>query len=98
MDKLLNLIRRGETQNVEFKESLSLKDEIGEEVSAFSNSRKGIILVGIKDTGEVIGIKTGKKTLEDLANYIKTHTDNHIFPEISTAEIHGQRWPPTDER
>jgi len=32
------LIERGESETLEFKESLQLKDEIGETISAFSNS------------------------------------------------------------
>ena len=41
------LIERGETQSVEFKESLRLNDEIGETVSAFSNSDGGAVIVGV---------------------------------------------------
>ncbi len=89
--ELLKLIEKGEAQKMEFKESLSLKDEIGEEVSAFSNTNLGRILVGVKDTGEVVGVQVGKKTVKDLANYIKTHTDNHIFPKISVEEIKDRK-------
>ena len=44
------LIERGETQSVEFKESQRLKDEIGETVSAFSNSNEGVVLVGVSNS------------------------------------------------
>ncbi len=90
-EELKKIIEKHETGSVEFKESLSLKDETGEEVSAFSNSKGGRILIGIKDNKEVIGLQIGKKTLEDLANYIKTHTDNHVFPKISVEEIEGKK-------
>ena len=43
---LEEIIDRGESQSLEFKESLKLKDEIGEAVSAFSNSDGGIVVVG----------------------------------------------------
>lgn len=85
--ELKKLIERGETETAEFKGSLGLKDEIGEEVSAFSNSKGGLVFVGVNDKKEVIGVQIGKKTLSDLANYIKTHTDNHVFPKISVEEI-----------
>lgn len=87
---LKKIIEKGETETVEFKESLSLKDEIGEEVSAFSNSKGGLILVGATDKKEIIGVQIGKKTIEDLANYIKIHTDNHVFPKVSVEEIEGK--------
>ncbi|MCD6456235.1 MAG: putative DNA binding domain-containing protein [Methanophagales archaeon] len=43
------LIEMGETQSVEFKESLKLRDEIGETVSAFSNSDGGTVIVGVSN-------------------------------------------------
>ena len=69
-----------------FKESLRLKDEIGETVSAFSNSDGGTILVGVSDDGGVTGVDIGKNTLEELANYIKRNTDPQIFPRIEITE------------
>ncbi len=83
-------IKAGESHTVEFKKSLSLLDEIGEAISEFSNAGGGIILVGIGDDKEVIGVQTGKKTLEDLANYIKQHTDNQVFPKISVTDVEGK--------
>ena len=84
------IISGGESETVEFKESLSLKNEIGEGVSALSNKSGGMIFVGVKDDKKVSGVQTGKKTLEDLANYIKTHTDNHVFPKIFVVGIDGK--------
>ena len=48
------LIERGETQSLEFKESLRLKDEIGETISAFSNSDGGMVIVGVSNSGDPI--------------------------------------------
>ena len=77
------LLNKGESENVEFKKSLQLKDEIGEAVSAFSNTEGGTIIVGFDESkDEVIGIELGNKTIENLANYIKQHTDSPVFPQI----------------
>jgi len=65
------LIKKGEGQNREFKDSLMLKKEIGETVSAFSNAHGGTILIGISDFVDVTGVEVGKRTLEELANYKK---------------------------
>jgi len=81
------LTHRGESQSLEFKESLKLKDEIGETVSAFSNSDGGTIIVGASDNGGVPGVDIGKNTLEELANYIKRNTDPHIFPSVKIQEV-----------
>lgn len=84
------LIQRGESENVEFKESLMLKDEIGKTVSAFANHRGGAVLVGINDRGESLGVDIGSNTLEELANYIKKNTDPAQFPSIKTASINDK--------
>lgn len=86
-EEIENLIKQGESQNIEFKDSLSLKREIGETVSAFSNTNGGTILIGVSDFGEIIGIEVGKMTLEDLANYLKMHTDPQIYPEINLCPV-----------
>ena len=84
---LKKLISQGESEDIEFKESLQLKDEIGESVSSFSNSKGGIILIGIYDRGKIKGIQIGKKTVIDLAEYIKRNTDPQIFPEVRITKI-----------
>lgn len=43
MNSLLKLISGGENERLEFKESLRLKEEIGQVVSAFSNANGGSI-------------------------------------------------------
>jgi len=85
------LIERGETQSLEFKESLRLKDEIGETVSAFSNSDGGTVIVGVSNSGAVPGVDIGKNTVEELANYIKRNTDPQVFPSVKILEVDGKR-------
>ena len=77
------LIKKGESEKVEFKKSLRLKDQIGEAVSAFSNTKGGTIIVGFdEEKNKIVGVEIGKNTLEGLANYIKQHTDSPVFPHI----------------
>jgi len=84
------LISRGESQSLEFKESLRLKDEIGETISAFSNLDGGVALVGVSDRGGVLGVDIGKNTIEELANYIKRNTDPRVFPSVTIQEVDGK--------
>ena len=76
---------------MEFKESLKLKNEIGETVSAFSNSDGGAVIVGVSDRGGVSGVDIGKNTLEELASYIKRNTDPRIFPSVKILEVGGKK-------
>jgi len=91
MHKLNQLIEGGESEALEFKPSLSQKDKIGKAVSGFSNSGGGTVLVGISDGGRVTGLDIGRKTLEDLAEYIKINTDPPIFPSIKQRELNNRK-------
>ncbi|MDP2767909.1 MAG: putative DNA binding domain-containing protein [Candidatus Methanoperedens sp.] len=84
------LIDGGESQYLEFKESSGLMDEIGETISAFSNSNDGAVIVGVSNRGKILGVDIGNNTLEELANYIKRNTDPQIFPSINTLEVDGR--------
>lgn len=83
-DKLLEFISAGESETVEFKESFG--DKALEAISAFTNSRGGTLLIGVKDSGEICGVQIGKKTLEDIANRIQEATDPRLQPLLSIIE------------
>ena len=87
MNNLLKVISGRENECLEFKESLRLKEEIGQTVSAFSNANGGSILVGVSNDGKVIGVEIGRNTLEELANYVKRSTDPAIFPSMKILDV-----------
>lgn len=87
-DKFLELVSAGESETIEFKESFG--DKALESISAFSNSRGGTLLIGVKDSGEICGTQIGKKTLEDIANRIQEATDPRLQPFLSILE-HGKK-------
>ena len=88
---LKRLILQGESETLEFKSSLQLKDEIGKSVSSFLNSKGGVVLVGISDKREIKGVQVGKRTLVDLAEYVKRHTDPQVFPEMKIITIDNKK-------
>jgi len=87
MSEIVKLLKEGESERVEFKPSLSQTDKIMESVSAFSNTKGGIVIIGVSDKGEVLGVDIGKKTIESLANRIKQSTDPMVYPSIRVEEI-----------
>jgi len=87
MIKIKESIKKGESETVEFKPSLSQMDKIMESVSAFSNTKGGMIVIGVSDNGEVLGVNIGKRTIESLANQIKQNTDPMVYPSIRVEEI-----------
>ena len=91
MNDLLKLISGEESERLEFKESLRLKEEFCQAVSAFSNAKGGLILIGVSNDGKVIGVDIGRNTLEELANYVKRNTDPAIFPSVKVEEIEERK-------
>ena len=69
--EISELIRKGECETIEFKKSLAESREIGETVCAFLNKRGGVILIGVDDDGNVVGVRVRHGTLENLSNFIR---------------------------
>ena len=65
-DQLMDVIKKGESETVEFKENFD-KESI-ETIGAFANTKGGIILVGVSDESKINGVKTGKETLNIWTN------------------------------
>ena len=51
-----DIVASGESDNVEFKERLSSQHSISSVFSSFANSKGGIVLVGVKDNNEIVGV------------------------------------------
>lgn len=87
-DEIVELIKKGESENLEFKENFD-KETI-ETAVAFANTKGGVLLVGISDKDEVKGVQIGKETMNDWANQISQSTEPRIIPEIEQGEIEGK--------
>ena len=82
--------RQKESEEREYKTSLSMWREIVETVASFATLRGGVIHTGIDQEGNTVGIQVGKGTLEDLANKIKVNTDPTQFPSIEEKHLDGK--------
>lgn len=89
LKNITNLISAGESETVEFKESFN--DDVLETIGAFSNTRGGIIIIGVEDSGNVCGVQIGKKTIEDIANRIQEATDPRIQPSLSVIPYDNEK-------
>ena len=61
MSEISNIIKNGESQTVEFKQSFD-KEAI-ETISAFANTDGGILIIGVSDKGIIIGVTISGETL-----------------------------------
>ncbi len=71
LKELHNLCSKGENQYLEFKQYVSEPDQIIEEVSGFLNSTGGVLLIGVKDNGNIIGLKYPEDDLVFILDYIE---------------------------
>lgn len=89
MDKkeLQFILQEGEGLKTEFKSSLSDLERITEIVCSLANSKGGIILIGVSDTGNICGVDIGKQTIERLTNIVVDNLDPKIYVEIKSLKI-----------
>ena len=85
LKNIQKLIKKGESQNLEFKETFD--NETIETAVAFANTNGGIILIGVGNKGEIKGVSIGKETLKEWVNKISQATEPTLIPEIESYEI-----------
>ena len=87
---LTNLVERGESSFLEFKQKVASPEKLAREITAFANTEGGIILVGVSDKGELIGLET---YLEEEFWLKKAAEEECIPPVDITLELFqmGQR-------
>lgn len=54
--ELLELVKKGESSLVQFKEIINHISQLSQEFSALANIEGGIILIGVTDRGEISGL------------------------------------------
>jgi predicted HTH transcriptional regulator len=91
-----DLIKTGETETIELKESFQwdvnqkkrndeLRREVTKTVVAFLNSRGGTLLLGVKDTGAVVGLDEDLKMTQNSRDKFY-HTLAHLLMDQVGAE------------
>lgn len=63
------ILENGETDRVEFKRKFTEPDKIAKEMTAFANSKGGLLIFGVDDDKTVVGVESEKGEIEyiDLA-------------------------------
>lgn len=79
------LIEKGETQKIEFKSKID--GGLGKSVCSFANTDEGIILVGVGDNKEIMGI--AKKHEREMA-HISHSCKPSVYPKIEAVKIDGK--------
>ena len=72
LEELERLIRQGETPEVGFKSSVPGPQDVAKNVSAFANSTGGMLILGVREPGEVVGIdeQQARQAIEAAKQYL----------------------------
>ncbi len=92
VEELENIIKHSEVSRVQFKERIDDNYKIGTEMVAFSNSRGGNILIGVRDkTGDMNPLSPDelRETNNSLSNIATQNVDPRIGIETDTVYVDG---------
>ena len=84
-----DLIKKGESETVEFKSSFNV--ETIETLVAFSNSKGGMVLIGVTDKNKINGVTLNNESLQNWINEIKNKTSPSIIPDAEIVEINNKQ-------
>jgi len=90
--EVLEIIGRGESSKVQFKERMPHIDSMAYELIAFSNSEGGMIIFGVNDkTGELNGLNFQEiaNTNSQLSNIASNNILPPIFIQTETVTVNG---------
>src|SRR5680860_1028945 len=91
--ELLDFIQMGESSKVQFKVRVNNANSIGAEMVAFSNTKGGLLIVGVDDkTGEINGLSFEElqSTNELLANSASNNVKAPIYIYTETIKVEEQ--------
>ena len=79
--ELLQLINRGESSTVQFKERLPHPNSLANELIAFSNSRGGKIIFGVNDkTGDLHGLSFVE--IQEINQQLVNIASQKVYPPV----------------
>lgn len=79
--EILERIELGEDSTTQLKENITNNASLAEEMVAFANASGGLIIVGVKDNGEINGLST--EDVRRLNNMISNVASDHVKPPIT---------------
>ena len=92
-EQIQQLLATGEDSRCEFKSQLPIKRNLAKDLSAFGNSGGGILLIGVADDGDLLGLEQSQ--LGDYQQTIANVASNNIQPPLQLTthnlQIEG-RW------
>jgi predicted HTH transcriptional regulator len=80
---LLDLIARGEGEELEFKKKTTHPHRISRTLASLANTRGGYVLVGVDDDGRIVGVRDAEEELFVL----RDAAEHYIEPPLTTLQF-----------
>ncbi len=88
--ELKELIEGGENLYCEFKRKFSTPEKIAKEMIAFANTKGGVILFGIDDNKEIVGVESEKSETELILDTAKNYCEPPLNINIEYMDMQGK--------
>ena len=85
LDSLEELVEKkelGEDSSFELKKELPHKDSLASEIAAFANAKGGVILIGVDDNREIVGLG-GRVALDEAEKSVVEICQDSVEPPVS---------------
>ena len=66
--QLQDFIKQGESQSIELKQAASSAKDLAREIAAFANTCGGTLIMGVNDSGRIIGVRDLKAAEQMITN------------------------------
>ena len=80
LTELIEKIMLGEDSTIEFKREMPQRNSLAAEIAAFANTQGGIILIGIDDNGEIVGLE--QQALDSVEKTVVEICEDSIEPAV----------------
>jgi predicted HTH transcriptional regulator len=93
MENLKKRIFLGEDSYTQFKVNITNTDKLAEELVAFSNAKGGLLIIGVNDKAEIVGLSSDdiRRLNQLIGNVINANITPPIYPLVSIKEINNKR-------
>lgn len=89
---VLKRIERGEDRDTEFKRGAGDLRAIGKAVCAFANGRGGLLVLGVEDSGEIVGVKEPSESVQEkLTGFLQSGCSRPVSADMGWHEEDGGR-------
>jgi hypothetical protein len=86
-DQLLEILKRGEGRQSEFKRGLPRDEKTARTLAAFANTRGGMLFVGVHDDGRVHGVPRPREVTARLREICAHGIEPPLAVELRTVEL-----------